>query len=144
MASNYQHIVVAVDLFAETQPVLDRLERLRSDDTRVDLVHVVEPVYYVDATFGALPMDLQNKVYEEASAKMRTLGSQLGLADEYLQVLTGKASQQIVNFADQSGADLILLGSHGKHGLQLILGSTASGVLHTAKCDVLAARIFAA
>ncbi len=38
-------------------------------------------------------------------------------------------------------ADLIVLGTHGRHGLGLILGSTANGVLHGASCDVLAVRI---
>ena len=87
-------------------------------------------------------MDLQNKVYEEASAKMRALGSRIDVEESHQHVLTGKASSQIVDFAAEHAADLILLGSHGKHGLQLLLGSTASGVLHTAKSDVLAVRIF--
>ncbi|MGB1202845.1 MAG: universal stress protein [Alloalcanivorax venustensis] len=38
-------------------------------------------------------------------------------------------------------ADLIVLGSHGKHGIRLLLGSTANAVLHRATCDVLAVRI---
>ena len=38
-------------------------------------------------------------------------------------------------------ARLIVVGSHGRHGLALLLGSTANGVLHHAKCDVLAVRI---
>ncbi|MCP4009678.1 MAG: universal stress protein, partial [Proteobacteria bacterium] len=33
------------------------------------------------------------------------------------------------------------LGSHGRHGLGLLLGSTANGVLHLAQCDVLAVRV---
>ena len=38
-------------------------------------------------------------------------------------------------------ADLIVLGTHGRHGLGLLLGSTASGVLHGCPCDVLTVRI---
>ncbi|MEO1899758.1 MAG: universal stress protein, partial [Methylococcales bacterium] len=37
--------------------------------------------------------------------------------------------------------DLIVVGSHGRHGLALLLGSTANGVLHHAVCDVLAVRL---
>jgi universal stress protein A len=36
---------------------------------------------------------------------------------------------------------LIVVGSHGRHGVRLLLGSTANGILHHAKCDVLAVRI---
>ena len=46
------------------------------------------------------------------------------------------------SWADPSnGADLIVVGSHGRHGLALLLGSTANGVLHGATCDVLAVRV---
>ena len=38
-------------------------------------------------------------------------------------------------------ANLIVVGSHGRHGLALIFGSTANGVLHGAGCDVLAVRV---
>jgi universal stress protein A len=37
--------------------------------------------------------------------------------------------------------DLIVVGSHGRHGLQLILGSTANAVLHHASVDVIAVRV---
>ena len=37
--------------------------------------------------------------------------------------------------------DLIVIGSHGRHGLALLLGSTANSVLHHARCDVLAVRL---
>jgi universal stress protein A len=43
--------------------------------------------------------------------------------------------------AVERGADLIVIGSHGRHGLQLLLGSTANGVLHLSECDVLAVRV---
>ena len=41
----------------------------------------------------------------------------------------------------RKGADVIVVGSHGRHGLALLLGSTANGVLHGATCDVLAVRV---
>ncbi|MEW8014407.1 MAG: universal stress protein, partial [Candidatus Sedimenticola endophacoides] len=56
-------------------------------------------------------------------------------------VEVGVPKREIVRVAQEHGADLIVLGSHGRHGLQLLLGSTASGVLHLAGCDVLAVRI---
>ena len=48
---------------------------------------------------------------------------------------------QLGGVADEAGADLIVVGSHGRHGLALLLGSTANGVLHGAMCDVLAVRV---
>jgi universal stress protein A len=45
------------------------------------------------------------------------------------------------NLAKQTDIDLIVVGSHGRHGLALIFGSTSNSVLHGASCDVLAVRI---
>ncbi|WP_313899138.1 universal stress protein [Leclercia adecarboxylata] len=43
--------------------------------------------------------------------------------------------------AKKQGCDLIVVGSHGRHGLALLLGSTANDILHGAPCDVLAVRL---
>ncbi|MEZ5528918.1 MAG: universal stress protein [Porticoccaceae bacterium] len=45
------------------------------------------------------------------------------------------------HFAIDNNVDLIVVGSHGRHGLSLILGSTATGVLHGSQCDVLAVKV---
>jgi universal stress protein A len=46
-----------------------------------------------------------------------------------------------VRIADENQADLIVVGSHGRHGIKMLLGSTANAVLHHAHCDVLAVRL---
>ena len=53
----------------------------------------------------------------------------------------GPTKSQIQEIAESIGIDLIICGSHGRHGLSLLLGSTANAVLHHATCDVLAIRI---
>ena len=45
------------------------------------------------------------------------------------------------NRATEQACDLIVVGSHGRHGLALLLGSTANDVLHGAPCDVLAVHL---
>jgi universal stress protein A len=45
------------------------------------------------------------------------------------------------SMAKDQDIDLIVVGSHGRHGLALIFGSTSNSVLHGATCDVLAVRI---
>ena len=69
------------------------------------------------------------------------LGDQLNvdLANRWL--LWGVPKQEIIHIADQEQVDLIVVGSHGRHGLSLLLGSTANSVLHYAKCDVMAIRL---
>ena len=49
----------------------------------------------------------------------------------------GSPKLEIVIYAKEIGADLIVLGSHGHRQISDLLGTTATGVLHKAKCDVL-------
>jgi nucleotide-binding universal stress UspA family protein len=57
------------------------------------------------------------------------------------EVLSGSPAHVIVAFARDWGADLVILGSHGRTGLaRLLLGSVARNVLHHAGCSVLIVR----
>ena len=54
--------------------------------------------------------------------------------------MSGRVSSEVLFYAEQNNVDLIVKGSHGRHGLELLLGSIANAILHGAKCDVLAVR----
>jgi universal stress protein A len=56
-------------------------------------------------------------------------------------MIWGTPKQEIVRLAEQEGIDLIVVGSHGRHGLSLLLGSTANSILHYAGCDVMTIRL---
>uniref|UniRef100_UPI0035614A7D universal stress protein n=1 Tax=Zhongshania sp. TaxID=1971902 RepID=UPI0035614A7D len=56
-------------------------------------------------------------------------------------LLSGRPDSQIHELAKTLEVDLVIVGSHGRKGLALLLGSTANGVLHGADCDVLAVRV---
>ncbi|MBV8082541.1 MAG: universal stress protein [Candidatus Eremiobacteraeota bacterium] len=61
------------------------------------------------------------------------------------QLLEGDCVPCIVSMAQQSGADLIVIGSHGRGGLtRLVLGSVAEGVLRHCKTPVLIVKAPAA
>ena len=56
------------------------------------------------------------------------------------ELLNGVPKLEIVRYAKEINADLIVIGSHGRGGVQRLLGSTANGTLHRAPCDVLVIR----
>jgi universal stress protein A len=56
-------------------------------------------------------------------------------------VKIGNPAHEIRDAATELEADLIVVGTHGRHGLGLLLGSTANAVLHGVGCDVLAVRV---
>jgi universal stress protein A len=53
----------------------------------------------------------------------------------------GSAATEIRALAEERVADLIVIGSHGRSGWKLLLGSTANKVLHGAHCDILTVRV---
>jgi universal stress protein A len=56
-------------------------------------------------------------------------------------VTVGRPESEIHRLTEERSTDLVIVGSHGRKGFQLLLGSTANGVLHGTVCDVLAVRI---
>ncbi|MEM7366668.1 MAG: universal stress protein, partial [Pseudomonadota bacterium] len=55
--------------------------------------------------------------------------------------LGGRPAAEIHRIVEAEKIDLIVMGTHGQSGLQLLLGSTANSVLHGVTCDVLAVRV---
>jgi len=85
--------------------------------------------------------DLEQELLEVAKRQMRALGERLGVPETERHIEIGGTGHTILRVADELAVDLIVLGSHGRHGLAVLLGSTARSVLNGAKCDVLAVRI---
>ncbi|MCW8883607.1 MAG: universal stress protein [Sedimenticola sp.] len=142
--ANYQHILVAVDFSKEFEAVLAKaIEQQKINSARMTLVHVVE---YTGAMYtGEIPLpedlDLDQRLAKQAESKLQAMIDERQLQNTTHLVEIGTPKREIVRVAEEQKADLIIIGSHGRHGLQLLLGSTANGVLHLAKCDVLAIRV---
>lgn len=140
----YQHILVAIDLTDECHPVVRRAQALaQASRARLSLVHIVEPMAM--AFGGDVPMDLsqlQQQQFDQAKEKLEALKlkyPEVKTGDSHLTY--GQPRQEIHQLAKEHKVDLIVVGSHGRHGLSLLLGSTANDVLHGAPCDVLAVRL---
>lgn len=144
----YSHILAALDLAAETDYIVEAAMRQRGPDSKISLVHVVEPLvlgYGPDASSSAAAVTAKIEADMVANARQRLaqIGAEHGIGEQNQHLLQGHPARAIHHVAEEEGVDLIVVGSHGRHGLGLLLGSTASGVLHGAKCDVLAVRLAA-
>jgi universal stress protein A len=78
---------------------------------------------------------------EEEKFKFMQIGNQLDIDPTCRWMVWGVPGQEIVRIAEQEHIDLIVVGSHGRHGLALLLGSTANNVLHHAGRDVMAVHL---
>ena len=140
----YQHILLATDFSPEGEAVVERAAELRDRyQARLSLVHVVEYISLEYAGDLILPedLDLEDKLVASARRRMAALGERMAVDTARQHVLAGSTKTEILRIAEHEGVDLIVLGSHGRHGLALLLGSTANAVLHHAGCDVLAVRV---
>ncbi|MFA0811971.1 universal stress protein [Microbulbifer epialgicus] len=141
--AKYQRILVGLDLSEESSQVLEKAASLaRAFEAEVSLVHAIEPLTF--AYGGDIPMDLsevQDQLQNQAKEQLQKAALALNIPAERQHVILGQPSSEIHRLAKELEADLIVIGSHGRHGLALLLGSTANGVLHGAKCDVLAVRV---
>lgn len=141
--SVYKKILVAIDLTEEAPQVLNKAKEIsNAHGAELILMHVVEPVGY--AYGGDIPMDLtelQDQLDKAAKEQLQSYGDQYGVTREQQIVTVGRPESEIHRMAEEHGIDLVVVGSHGRRGIQLLLGSTANGVLHGSICDVLAVRI---
>ena len=140
---SYEHILVAVDLTEECDPVIKRAVDLAGATAKLSLVHIVEPMAM--AFGGDVPMDLsqlQQQQFDQAKERLeRLIAKYPTLKKDQSHLTYGQPRQEIHHLAKEQGCDLIVVGSHGRHGLALLLGSTANDVLHGAPCDVLAVKL---
>ena len=140
---SYEHILVAVDLTEECDPVIKRAVDLAGTTAKLSLVHIVEPMAM--AFGGDVPMDLsqlQQQQFDQAKERLdRLINKYPALKKDQSHLTYGQPRQEIHHLAKEQGCDMIVVGSHGRHGLALLLGSTANDVLHGAPCDVLAVRL---
>lgn len=138
----YHHILIAVDLGDEAPQVIARATELaRAGLARVTLMHVVEPIGY--AYGGDIPLDLSevtDNLTRSARERLHAL-ARTHCPGAGVEVRIGRPATEVHALAREQNVDLIVVGSHGRSGLQLLLGSTANSVLHGARCDVLAVRV---
>ncbi len=126
----YQRVLVAVDLSEESDQVMAHAKRV-ADTCAASLVlcHVV----------SYLAVDQAAQSLQQA--RLTDLAAEYGVDRDSVYVVPGRPAAAIHALADELHADLIVVGTHGKHGAELVTGSTANAVLHGAHCDALSVRL---
>ena len=139
----YSRILVAVDLTEECRRVAERASAVsKMTQGELHVVHVIEPLSL--AYGGDIPMDLstvQESINDQAQLYLTEFSFEFGISESRQHLVFGKPEREIERVALENEIDVIFVGSHARHGLALLLGSTANGVLHHAPCDVMAVRV---
>lgn len=140
--SQYKKLLVAIDLSDESNQVGQRAKAIAGDGCDIHIVHVIEPLSFA---YGIdIPMDfsgLQEEIQAQATEQLKGFAERHGIDASHQHIVLGRPEVEIHALAEELGTDVIVVGSHGRYGLALLMGSTANGLLHGASCDVLAVRV---
>lgn len=145
--ASYQNILCTTDFSIFSDVVFSKgVELAKLTGAKLNLLHVVEYFPEDRSNVEISPESVDPKKYREEQAKS-ALSVQVG-GSGYNKVKTAvrfsshSAKQEIIDFAKEQKIDLIIVASHGHHGITSLLGSTANGVVHNAPCDVIVVRAY--
>jgi universal stress protein A len=139
-------IIHPTDFSAGADPAFTRaLEMAERDGAELLLVHVLEPIpAFSDEVYLARRLEIRDT--REALARtgfdaLLARAKDAGVRASDVLV-DGRAAERIVHLATERGADLIVMGTHGRTGMRkLLLGSVAERVIALAPCPVLTVRV---
>jgi universal stress protein A len=141
----YQHILLAVDFSEHGDTVARKAKSLAEKyQAKLSIIHVLDNIPMPDTTYGTvIPLneDSGYELLEVEKVRLIQVGNQLRVAKINCWMVWGSPKSEICLLAEREQVDLIVVGSHGRHGLSLLLGSTANSVVHYARCDVMAVRL---
>lgn len=141
---DYQHVLLATDLSAQSRLVAERAKQITAkSQAKLSIIHVIEhsPVAYGGEFSMPIDINLEQALEKHATEALATLSNELNItnADQYIE--TGSIKTAVVELAKKINIDLIVVGTHKHHGIEVLLGSRANAILHMAPCDVWMARV---
>jgi len=136
-------IVFPVDLEETVDDYIPYATALAEKFTAILYLVTVIPEIVSVAAFHAPdadPQALHDEFLQGVEAKIQAVAERLqNLARLEIRILQGGAAAQIIDFARQEGVDLIIMGTHGRAGLEkAMLGSVCDKVIKSGVCPVLA------
>ncbi len=139
--ATYKNVLVALDVFAEYEEVVERAIAVAGSSDNIHLTYVAYPQTNFEPYGLFLERDFTEEVRGQAKQKLEQIAAESGISEASTHVAIGSPAEEIHALAEKLDIDLIVLGTHGQSGLQLLLGSTSNSVLHGVKCDVLAVKV---
>ena len=138
---SFQRILVATDFSDSSQQALEYALRIAEKfGSELTLVHSWEAPNYSYATDLYLPVDSSAPIERAAVARLEQATTDLKTRFPGVKSLlrAGSPWQQVLGAATDVDADLIVMGTHGRRGLErALLGSVAEKVVRMARVPVL-------
>jgi nucleotide-binding universal stress UspA family protein len=137
---NVKNILCPVDFSNSGDAAMSYAASLAKEyQAELHLVHVYEqPFAYVDGGFASAPVPAVPPADMEAEeAKLEAVKPEKDV--KFLrQFIVGSPADELVNYAKEQNIDLVVMGTHGRTGLnRLLMGSIAEGIVRRSPCPVL-------
>jgi universal stress protein A len=143
--SIYNNVLVAIDPFIDSNKIIIQAKKITKPDGNMRLIYVMESLMaFPSAPFAPPMVDLpgvHKNTRQAAYNMMLEVAKKYDIPKENVHLEIGSIAREIKKFASDTNADAIVIGSHGRHGVGLLLGSTASSVIHGVSCDMLIVKI---
>lgn len=138
-------ILVPTDFSEPADEALDYALGLgKSLGATVSLVHVFDDPFertLYSEQYVPMPAEIRDEILANVQQQLAERAARSGRSDVTSAILSGPPAQAIVDSAREQKADLIVMGTHGRHGVaHLLMGSVAERVVRTATCPVLTVR----
>ncbi len=138
----YKNILLPTDFSVHSDIAAKRALQIAGQyGANLHVLHTVEDYVYYNEAFDPvvasipLPDDFRMVQAEE---HMQKFCQRNGLDnDAEIKTQWGNPKRSIISWVQERRTDLIVMGSHGHHGIGRLLGSVSNAVLHKAACDVL-------
>ena len=135
-----QKVVVPIDFSDESLAAVDEALQLVESPAAITVVHILPELSVADPGVVWQTIDNENRRSHTEEAIRERLGGEK-YAGLRIEVDFGDPGYRIAEFARKWGAELIVIPSHGRTGVQrLLIGSVAERVLRLAHCPVLVLR----
>ncbi|MEM1243716.1 MAG: universal stress protein [Pseudomonadota bacterium] len=134
----YHKIMLATDLSDMAKQAARKAWELANQfDAKLYVVHVIEPI----PAYGYPGVtEIESPYIDSAKQALNQLLEPYLVPQEHIHVVIGSVKQEVVNKTKELEIDLLILGSHGRHGITRWLGSTANAILHAVESDVVIVR----
>ena len=135
-----QNIVVPVDFSVQSLTAIQTALELAKSPANVHVLHVVVPLTTVTVGEVWVAEDVESRI-SAAREYLDKFLNQHSVAGVTAEIREGDPGLQIAEYAQKLQADLIVIPSHGRHGVQrLLLGSVTERVLRHVECPILVLR----
>jgi nucleotide-binding universal stress UspA family protein len=144
-------ILVPVDFSEGSQGLIEyALQLARPFNATLEVIHAWEPPQYVApdllvAAPGWNSQSLEQVAVDAATKELSNLVAKVKESPTPIKhrIVVGEAASTVLRIAEEGKHDLIIMGTHGRHGLpRLLLGSVAQKIVARAHCPVLTVHLY--